>query len=65
MGCLSVLLRGGWEFWTFLHTHPPLGLQVTCTSQHGQTVSVTSVSSRTFESFGDGFSTSKWEGKEA
>lgn len=43
---------------------PLLCLQVTYTFQHGQRASKTSVSSRTFGSFGDGFSMSKWWGGE-
>lgn len=62
MGCLSVLLQRARSSGPFYIPSPLLCLQVTSTFQHGQRASMTSVSSRTFGSFGDGFSMSKWEG---
>lgn len=58
--------RRGWgrSAGPFCIPSPLLCLQVICTFRHGQTASLTSVSSRTFKSFGDEFSTSKCEGRE-
>lgn len=77
--CLSAFHSKGWRGWwwcgevgvgwgrsagPFCIPSPLLCLQVICTFRHGQTASLTSVSSRTFKSFGDEFSTSKCEGRE-
>lgn len=57
-----VLLGGGGRSsGPFCVPSPLLCPQVTYTFQHGQTASMTSVSSRTFESSGDEFSMSKCE----
>lgn len=66
-GGLSVLasFTGTRSSGPFYIPSPLLCLQVTYTFQHGQRASKTSVSSRTFGSFGDGFSMSKWEEGEA
>lgn len=64
MGCLSVFcsgVGGGGSSGPFSVPSPLLCLQVTYTFQHGQTASMTSVSSRTFESSEDEFSMSKCE----